>query len=120
MREAQCTPDKAKVQWFSLQDQTSCTYYSKIDSIKRMQSLNEVLQAVQTRNPNFRVLDLLSIFCPEDVCKFYNKQGVFLYRDEWSHPSVEANYLSRPIFLDVVNRALTASNGIMRGVANER
>ena len=117
MREAQCTPDKAKVQWFSLQ---SCTYYSKIDSIKRMQSLNEVLQAVQTKNPNFHVLDLLSVFCPEDVCKFYNNQGVFLYRDQLSHPSVEANYLSRPIFLDVVSKALSASNGVMRGAANER
>jgi hypothetical protein len=98
----------------------SATKETKSISIKRMQSLNEVLQAVQARNPNFRILDLLSIFCPEDVCKFYNDQGLFLYRDEFSHPSVEANYLSRPVFLEVVNKALAASNGIMRGAANER
>jgi peptidoglycan/LPS O-acetylase OafA/YrhL len=119
MREAECTPDTAKVQWFSLHEQPSCTYYSKIYSIERMKSLNEVLQTVQARNPNFHVLDLFSVFCPEDICKFYNDRGVFLYRDGSSHPSIEANYLSRPIFLNVVNRATSAS-GIMRGAASER
>jgi hypothetical protein len=64
---------------------------------------------VQAANPNFHVLDLLSVFCPEDVCKFYNNRGVFLYRDEYSHPSIEADYLSRPIFLDVVKKALAAN-----------
>lgn len=104
--ESECTPDMAKVQWFKLQ---SCIYYSKTYSLKRMQSLNEVLQAVQTTNSNFHVLDLFSVFCPENVCKFYNNQGVFLYRDQRAHPSVEADYLSRPIFFDVVSRALSAN-----------
>jgi len=43
------------------------------------------------------------------VCKVYNGQGVFLYRDLSMHPSVEANYLARPIFLDVVKRAMATS-----------
>lgn len=115
----ECSPDKAKAQWFNLQDHPSCTYYSKVYSIKRTKRLNEVLEAVEIINPNFHVLDLFSVFCPEEICKFYNSQGVFLYRDEYSHASIEANYLSRPIFLGIVNRAMAAS-GVMGGAANER
>jgi hypothetical protein len=108
-REAQCTPDTAKVQWFSVQGRTPCVYYSKVYSINRMRPLNESLQSVQTKNPNFHVLNLFPVFCPGDVCKLYNSQGVFLYRDAFMHPSVEANYLARPIFLDVIKRATTTS-----------
>jgi len=50
------------------------------------------------------------------VCKVYNGQGVFLYRDLSMHPSVEANYLARPIFLDVVKRAMTTSRPSWFGI----
>ena len=36
------------------------------------------------------LIDLLNIFCPEDVCGYQLSDGTVMYRDEWSHPSVEA------------------------------
>lgn len=109
VREAGCTPDMAKQQWFNTFDASSrCQYYSKVRSIQRIRPLYEVLVDLQSTNPNFHVLDLLPVLCPGDVCRFYNEQGVFLYRDEWSHPSIEANYLTRPAFLSVVNGAIAS------------
>jgi hypothetical protein len=112
IREAQCTPDMAKPKWFNVIDPTRCTHYTKTYSIKRRKPLDAVLEDVRITNPNFHILDLFPILCPEDVCEFYNNQGVFMYWDEWSHPSIEANHLARPLFLEVVNRAI--KNGILQ------
>jgi len=118
IREAQCTPDMAKLQWFNIGDR--CTYYTKTYSIKRIRPLLEVLEDVRSTSPNFYILDLFPVLCPEEVCRFYNKQDVFLYRDVWSHPSIEANYLARPLFLSIVNRAIKAPLGILQGAKGLR
>jgi peptidoglycan/LPS O-acetylase OafA/YrhL len=109
LREAQCTPDMAQPQWFTVDASSRCRYYSKSQSLRRIRPLLEVLEDVQSTNPNFHVLDLFPVMCPGDVCRFYNEQGVYLYRDEFSHPSIEANYLARPVFLSVINSAIGAS-----------
>src|SRR5262249_59524032 len=88
MREAQCTPDMARPQWFNMGGTPSCLYYSESQSIKRIQPLSDVLEDVRSTNPNFHVLNLFPVLCPEDVCRFDNRQGVILYRDG-SHPSIE-------------------------------
>jgi SGNH domain (fused to AT3 domains) len=46
-----------------------------------------------------RVVDVFDIFCPGEECGFFNKEGVLLYRDEWSHPSVDAAILARESLL---------------------
>jgi peptidoglycan/LPS O-acetylase OafA/YrhL len=119
MREAQCTPDKAKRQWF-MGPETNCIYYTKAYSITRRLPLQEMLEELHNTTTNFHILDLFPVLCAEDVCRFYNKQGVFLYRDEFSHLSIEANYLTRPLFLAVVNAAINASNGNSLGSKSSR
>ncbi|PKA02969.1 hypothetical protein CH375_19815 [Leptospira ellisii] len=57
---------------------------------------------LQNRRSNFFVLDLFDVFCPSEVCRFYDDKGVFLYRDEFSHPSVEAGTLSQPKLLETI------------------
>ncbi len=110
MREAQCTPQMAKPQWFTVTGHTSCVYYSKSDSIRRIRPLHEVLQDVQSLNSNFHILDLFPVLCAEGVCRYYDRHGVFLYRDVWSHPSIEANYIVRPTLLSVVNDGIGTNN----------
>jgi hypothetical protein len=65
---------------------------------------------LQRRYPNFFVLDLFNVFCSTDICKFYNEEGIFLYRDESSHPSVEANLLAQPFLIEVVNKAIRSAS----------
>jgi peptidoglycan/LPS O-acetylase OafA/YrhL len=109
MREAGCTPDMAKRQWFNAVNAVSlCKYYSKSQSIERIRPLSDVLEEIGNTNPNFHVLDLFPVLCPGDVCRLYNEQGVFLYRDQVSHPSIEANYLARPLILSAVNGAIAS------------
>jgi hypothetical protein len=110
MREAQCTPEMASPQWFNIGTAPPCVYYTKTESLKRRQPLQDALEALQSANANFHILDLFPVLCPEDTCRFYNDQKVFLYRDESSHMSIAANYMARPILLAAVDRAISASD----------
>ncbi len=106
LRESSCTPDTAMPQWWNFRNEPPCKYYTRDDSLERRRAYQETLLDVQRVNNNFFVLDLFDVFCPKDVCRFYNEQGTFLYRDEYSHPSVEANMLARPLLLETVDKAL--------------
>ena len=108
MRDAHCAPDMAKRQWFNMGDQHLCSYQTRTATLARRKPLDEVLQRVRTANPNFHVLDLMPVMCPGPTCTMTTDDGVFLYRDEWSHPSVEANRLAQPVFLAVIHRALSS------------
>jgi peptidoglycan/LPS O-acetylase OafA/YrhL len=108
MREANCTPGMAKGQWLNLVDNPVCKYYSRDYSIQRRKSLHDMLIDVQHSHGNFHVLDLYPVLCPGSVCRFYDDTGVFLYRDIWSHLSVEANHLSQNLLITVVDRAVSA------------
>jgi peptidoglycan/LPS O-acetylase OafA/YrhL len=120
MRESQCTPEMANPQWFNIGATPSCVYYTKTSSLKRRQPLQDVLEAVESANQNFHVLDLFPILCPDDTCKFYNNQGVFLYRDDNSHLSIGASYLARPLLLAAVNRAIKTSDNMSRATSTSR
>ena len=106
IRESECTPDTAMPQWWNFLRKPPCRYYTREDSLERRRPYHEALLDVQKRFSNFSVLDLFNIFCPtnEPVCSFYNRQKVFLYRDEWSHPSVEASVLAQPTLLRAVDQ----------------
>jgi peptidoglycan/LPS O-acetylase OafA/YrhL len=111
MRESGCTPDIAKPQWFNLSDRGPCVYYTKEESLRRMAPLRATLERVRRSHGNFFVLDLFPVMCSGEVCGFYSHDQQPLYRDEWSHMSVEANYLARPVFLQTVKEALNWRGG---------
>jgi peptidoglycan/LPS O-acetylase OafA/YrhL len=110
MRESNCTPDSAKPQWWNFGGDPPCNYYTREDSLKRRRMYHETLLKLQSTFENFAVLDLFDLFCPYGLCKFYNSDGVFLYRDEWSHPSVEASIFAKPILLETVDKLIRKLN----------
>ena len=77
--------------------------------MKRREPVQKVLEDIRKANPNFHILDLFPLLCPEAVCKYYDSEKVFLYRDVYSHLSIEANYRAKPLFLAVVDQAMNAS-----------
>lgn len=107
LRESNCTPDTAMPQWWNVAP--PCTYYTRKESLERRRMYHESLLAIQSRFKNFAVLDLFDVFCPHEVCRLYRDKETFLYRDESSHPSVEANILAQPLLLATVDK-LTAEN----------
>lgn len=102
LRESSCTPDLATPQWWHVFGEPPCKYYSREKSLQRRKEYHELLMRLQNRRSNFFVLDLFDVFCPSEVCRFYDDKGVFLYRDEFSHPSVEAGTLSQPKLLETI------------------
>lgn len=65
--------------------------------------MTKALISLETKNKNFVVLDLFDVFCPKQKCTFLNERGTFMYRDEFSHPSIEGSKDSRSKLLSVVN-----------------
>ena len=108
LRESNCSPDMTVRQWFNPVAAPVCTYFSKIASRLRRQKLQDVLLQVEAKQHNFRVLDLFDMFCPGQTCTYTNDDGVFLYRDSHSHPSIEANRLAAPLLVTVVRNVIAA------------
>ena len=106
IRESNCTPDSAMHQWWNYLSEPPCTYYTREESLERRRIYHDTLLSIQAKFKNFAVLDLFDVFCPSGLCKFYNREGVFLYRDEWTHPSVEAAILSQPLLLETVEKLI--------------
>jgi hypothetical protein len=103
MRESGCTPDSAANQWFHRNNNHPlCTFYTKADSVSRRSSLQHMLDELELRFYNFKVLDLFDVFCPNELCTFQDQDGTFLYRDEFSHPSVEASIRAQAELLRTV------------------
>jgi hypothetical protein len=119
-REARCTPEMANHQWFNIGTTPPCNDYSKTASLEWREPLQDALKAVQSANHNFQILDLYPVLCPDDICMFYNSRGGFLYRDEYSHLSIGAGYLARPILLAAVKRAIDASNDRLQAASPPR
>ena len=102
-REAHCQGIIASRQWFRPFD-VSCQMPNRRDSLQRRDNLNTVLVSLEVKG-KLRIVDLFDVFCPEEQCTFNAKNGQVLYRDEWSHPSVEGARLSSPI----IRKVLTSS-----------
>lgn len=69
----------------------------KEQTLARRKELDIALRELEKENKLIAV-DLIDIFCPHSKCTYYSQNGMMLYRDEWSHPSVEAARLSGEIF----------------------
>jgi len=106
LRDAGCTPEMGRPQWFRPKSSIDCRYLTRGETEARRRPVLDILRSIERAHPNFHVLDLLPIFCPGDTCDFFNADGVFLYRDAAAHPSIEANMFSRPRFLAAVTRAV--------------
>ncbi|QQE64857.1 acyltransferase 3 [Leptolyngbya sp. BL0902] len=101
-REANCKPNVAIRQWFHPFG-TPCKLPGKTASLQRRQELDDFLRSLEQEG-KISVVDLFDIFCPGRICTYNAANGDLLYRDEYSHPSVEAARLSAPI----IRQALTS------------
>ena len=99
-REANCQPVIASKQWFHIFG-GPCQLPSRSESLLRRDNLNKVLVSLEAEG-KLRIIDIFDIFCPEDQCTYNATNGQILYRDEFSHPSVEGVRLSSPIIRKVL------------------
>lgn len=95
-RESSCEPQKALPQWFTIFG-GPCPYYSRESTLARRVPLTKKLTELADRGA-LVVVDVFDIFCPGPKCTYMSGDGQLLYRDEWSHPSVEAAKLVAPLF----------------------
>ena len=107
-RAANCVPALAISQWFTPFG-GPCRFFSREQTLARRAKLNEVLSALQTQG-KISIVDLIDVFCPRKTCTYEAANGEVLYRDEFSHPSVEGVRLSAPLIRDV----LTAPDSLPR------
>jgi peptidoglycan/LPS O-acetylase OafA/YrhL len=99
-REANCKPVNAARQWFnSFSDQ--CDLPDRKESLLRRKPLDDALFELQRRE-YIKIVDLFMIFCPKERCTYNAYDGSILYRDEFSHPSIEAAKLSSGIIRDTL------------------
>jgi peptidoglycan/LPS O-acetylase OafA/YrhL len=102
-REANCQPVMAAKQWFTPFG-SRCKLSGRSDSLLRRKSLNSLFVSLENEG-KLHTVDIFDVFCPEEQCTYNAKNGQFLYRDEYSHPSVEAVRLASPI----IRKVLTSS-----------
>lgn len=91
-REAECQPATAADQWFTPFG-TRCSMPGRTASLVRRKRLDDLLTELEAQG-RLTVVDLFDIFCPKERCSYNASDGQLLYRDEFSHPSVEAVRLS--------------------------
>ncbi len=99
-RDAACEPESAIDQWFSPAG-SPCKFISRQDTLARRKPLDMVLSRLVAEK-KITLIDLLDIFCPAEVCNYKAANGEILYRDVYSHPSVEAAQLSASTIRDAL------------------
>lgn len=109
-REVNCEPAVTVKQWFSPFG-GKCSFMTREATLKRRISLDRILKDLEKQN-KITVVDLFDIFCPETVCSYRSKNGEMLYRDAFSHPSVEAARLSSLVIRRALNPSMTADKNI--------
>lgn len=95
LREAKCTPEMALRQWHSA-GLSLCRYYSRDETIERFEPVASMLKTLVAEG-KIQVLDLFDIFCADQICGYTDDKGVLLYRDVYSHASLEAARRARPM-----------------------
>lgn len=100
-REANCDPATVLEQWFAPFG-GRCKFLSKTSSLQRRAALDNVLKSLEATKI-IQIVDLFDVFCQEAVCHYRAKDGRFLYRDAWSHPSIEGAQLSAPVIRKVLH-----------------
>ncbi|WP_387425343.1 acyltransferase family protein [Sphingomonas melonis] len=95
IRDSGCKPDAAVPQWFAF-GAPPCKFFSKAETIARRQPVDSMLRRLE-RERRLAVIDLLDLLCPRQSCTFLGADNQVLYRDEFSHPSVEAVHTVAPL-----------------------
>jgi peptidoglycan/LPS O-acetylase OafA/YrhL len=98
--EANCKPIVAAKQWFSPFG-GPCKLPNRRESLRRYENLNTMLVSLESSG-KLRIVNLFDVFCPDEKCTYNAPNGQFLYRDEYSHPSIEAARLSAPTIRKVL------------------
>jgi peptidoglycan/LPS O-acetylase OafA/YrhL len=99
-RDSQCEPVLAVKQWFHFIGQP-CSFFSRNHTLARRSRLHGILQALEAEH-RLRVINLFDVFCPGPTCTYEGAHGVVLYRDAFSHPSMDAARLSAPLIRTVL------------------
>lgn len=99
-REANCEPTIAASQWFAPFG-GPCHFLSRDETLSRRRALDAVLTTLRSEG-KIATVDLIDVFCPGTTCSYSAADGQILYRDVYSHPSVEAVRLSAPLFREVL------------------
>ena len=103
-RDAKCEPAVAAKQWFNQFGEGPCDYFTRKDTLIRMEPFNQVLDRLE-KQQIVKTIDLMPVFCPGVICDYNGPGGIILYRDSKSHPTEEAAALSGKIFREaIVNR----------------
>jgi peptidoglycan/LPS O-acetylase OafA/YrhL len=105
-REANCDPASAIPQWYQPFGQKNCNMPSKRETLARRKNLSEMLNKLSDQ---VTTVDLIDIFCPTQRCTYLSGDGKVLYRDEFSHPSVEAVKLSQSRLLEIIKNMSASS-----------
>lgn len=98
-REAECDP-AVTAQWFTPFG-GPCHFISKEKTLLRRSKLSDLLARLQDQE-KIAIVDLIEVFCPGKICTYEASNGEMLYRDSFSHPSVEAARLSEPLIRSVL------------------
>ena len=96
LREAHCTPGMA-IRQRNSDSLVFCKYYDRAETLERLQPIYDMLHETEAAG-HIRVVDVLPVFCPAETCEYTDEDGVLLYRDVFSHASLEASIKARPIF----------------------
>ena len=103
-REAQCDPEKLFPQWFQIVDkEDTCKTQNKDQSIFRRKNLDKTFSMLK-REGIVEIVDLFDIFCPQTECSYFGVNKILLYRDRYSHATVEAARLSAPLIKSIFEK----------------
>jgi peptidoglycan/LPS O-acetylase OafA/YrhL len=121
IRESGCAPDVAITdigvrQWLPFKGIGACKYLTKADSLKRRAMVHDALIDLEKSNQNFKVLDLFNVLCPDIECSYLGRGNKLMYRDVYSHLSVEGSIESQPQLLKTVE-ALKLRMGTHSGLS---
>lgn len=93
IRESGCDIRTSSKEWFN-HFGTVCKIPNKNESYISRKPLSKTLKKLE-KEKLITVIDLFDLFCPNNECSYFDKNGIRLYRDE-VHPSLEASIMAAP------------------------
>lgn len=85
--------------------------FQKNETILRRENLDKILKRLESKH-KLTVIDLIDIFCPRSVCDYESKDNQILYRDVYSHPSVEGARLSASVIRSALNSSRSSKDNL--------
>ena len=102
MTKANCSPRQATQEWFRPKE-NNCNYTTREVALRDKSLLDKTFDKLVLSH-DISTIDIFDIFCHEDICTHTTKNGVYLYRDEYGHPSNAAARASSSKILEVLRR----------------